>query len=74
MTLPYERTRAVLNTQEFLYSLLDPKDTPKVPKDVRQWARRCLKHYPNVSDMVRSAEQLPFVWGPVDAHKLNKEI
>lgn len=49
MTLPDERIRAVRNTREFLYTLLDPKKTPKVPRSVRVQARHLLKHYP--SDM-----------------------
>lgn len=46
MTLPDERRRAVVNTREFLRSLLDPKKTPKVPKSIRAEARYLLKHYP----------------------------
>lgn len=47
MTLPFERTAAVLNTREFLLSLLDAKQTPRVPMKVRHEARRLLKHYPD---------------------------
>lgn len=46
MTLPNERFNAVRNAREFLYDLLDPKKTPRVPKSVRTRARNCLKHYP----------------------------
>lgn len=35
MTIPIERTRAVLDTETFLYRLLDPADTPRVPRVVR---------------------------------------
>ena len=51
MTLPFERTRAVLNTQEFLRALLDPKKTPKVPLHIRKVAKSLLKHYPGEYDM-----------------------
>jgi hypothetical protein len=51
MTVPIERTNAVLNTQEFLHSLLDPKKTPRVPKEIRQQAHRLLRHYPTKFDM-----------------------
>jgi hypothetical protein len=51
MTIPSERTRAVTQTEEFLYSLLDPKKTPRVPKSVREEAHRLLRHYPNKFDM-----------------------
>lgn len=47
MTLPFERTCAVLNTREFLSNLLDPKKTPRVPKDIRFLAKCLLKHYPD---------------------------
>ncbi len=46
MTLPHERIRALDQTRVFLYALLDPQQTPKVPRSVRQWARRVVKHYP----------------------------
>jgi len=51
MTIPSERTRAVTQTEEFLYSLLDPKKTPRVPKSIRQEAHRLLRHYPNKIEM-----------------------
>lgn len=46
MTLPDERIWALKNTLKFLRDLLDPKKTPRVPKEVRREAYRCLKHYP----------------------------
>lgn len=66
MTLPFERTAAVLNTREFLLSLLDPKQTPRVPKKVRHQARQLLKHYPyryNFDEMFEDKWQK--VFGPV---------
>jgi len=50
MTLPNERTNAILNTRRFLLSLLDPKKTPRTPKAIRIEAYRLLKHYPNTFD------------------------
>lgn len=46
MTLPDERYRAVNLTREFLFELIDPKKTPKLPKYIRQKAYTLLKHYP----------------------------
>ena len=46
MTMPDERTRSVVNTRKFLRDLLDPKVTPKVPKQIREKAYKLLKHYP----------------------------
>lgn len=46
MTLPDERFRAILQTEEFLRALTEPKLTPRVPKEIRQRALWCLRHYP----------------------------
>lgn len=51
MTLPVERTNAVLWTHDFLVELLDPKATPRVPKSIRDQARRLLRHYPSPFEM-----------------------
>ena len=51
MTIPVERTNAVINTEQFLCDLLDPKKTPRVPKDIRQQASRLLRHYPSQQEM-----------------------
>ena len=51
MTIPLERTRAVNATYEFLKDLLDREKTPRVPKEIRQRASACLRHYPNSFDM-----------------------
>lgn len=63
MTLPVERKHAVKNTEHFLKNLMDPKQTPRVPKYVREQAYRCLKHYPSDYDMERAAESAPDVFG-----------
>lgn len=46
MTLPHEEKNAILLAKDFLMKLLDPKETPRVPRDVREYARRVLRHYP----------------------------
>ena len=51
MTLPTERTNAVLRTENFLLDLCNPKATPRVLRAVRQEAGRLLKHYPSKYDM-----------------------
>jgi hypothetical protein len=61
MTLPDERFRSVLKTEEFLESLLDPKKTPRVPKDIRQQARWCLRHYPSYHNMKELERAAPSV-------------
>ena len=48
MTLPCQRTRAVLDTREFLRMLISPYNGgyKRVPKAVREHALRLLRHYP----------------------------
>ena len=46
MTLPREEETSLIRTEEYLRSMLDPKQTPKLPKRYREMARRCLRHYP----------------------------
>jgi hypothetical protein len=59
MTLPDERYRAVLKTQEFLLEILN---TPRVPKKIKDNARWCLRHYPSAWDMKMAAEYAPNVF------------
>ena len=47
MTLPDERYRAVVRTEEFLKDLCNPRKTPRVPKAIREQAYYCLRHYPS---------------------------
>lgn len=61
MTLPDERYRAVLYTQQFLLELCNSKATPKVPGIVRDRARSLLRHYPSSYDMDRISEKVPEV-------------
>jgi hypothetical protein len=61
MTMPSERTNAVLRTERFLRDLQDPKLYPRVPKEVRMEAGRLLRHYPSEYHMMsitRSFEEL----------------
>lgn len=59
MTLPDERYRAVVQTQEFLVEILT---TPRVPKRIKEGARAMLRHYPSEYDMKRAAENCPDVF------------
>ena len=52
MTLPCERTKAVLRVERFLMDLRDPKKYPRVPKSVREEASRLLRHYPSHYNMM----------------------
>lgn len=46
MSLPSEEAHAIEASRRFLFDLLDPKATPRVPRAVRERARRVVKHYP----------------------------
>lgn len=59
MTLPDERYRAVVQTQRFLLEILT---TPRVPKAIKESARRCLRHYPSEYDMQIAAIGSPEVF------------
>ncbi len=58
MTIPLERTNAVIYTETFLYDLVNPRKTPGIPRAIRDRARMLLKHYPSTyhMDIVASKE------------------
>lgn len=66
MTIPYERTRAVIQTEKFLLDLLDPKVTPRVPQKIREHARWCLRHYPTATELLITAEKCPEFWSDME--------
>ena len=53
MTMPNERTRAFIGGRDFLSRLASPygDGIKKVPKAVREEARRVLRHFPGVHDL-----------------------
>lgn len=63
MTLPDERTRAVIYAQNFLRDLLNPKATPRVPRAIRQRAGSVLRHFPHRYEMQMAAEKAPRIFG-----------
>lgn len=72
MTLPSERTRAVLWTRQFLQELLDPSKSPGVPRTVREQARMLLRHYPSASDMALAGQAIP-AWFSVPTERKFRE-
>jgi hypothetical protein len=63
MTIPRQRKDAVMQTRDFLVALCNPKQTPRVPSDIRRQARSLLRHYPSELYMDMAAEQAPRVFG-----------
>lgn len=53
MTLPYERTRAIIQTGAFLIELSKDKS---LPDQQRQEARRLLRHYPSRKEVLMAGE------------------
>lgn len=68
MTMPYECTRAVLDTRRFLETLAH-SDKIAVAGLVRTVAIGLLMHYPNYIDLDTSASTLPGVWGRSESDK-----
>jgi len=61
MTLPDERFRSVLRTEEFLQDLTNPQKTPRIPKEIREQARWCLRHFPSYHTMKQLEHAAPEV-------------
>lgn len=61
MTLPDERYRAVKNTEQFLRDLATRK-FQRVPREVREQAIWCLRHFPSQFEMQRAAQAAPDVF------------
>ena len=71
MTISIERTRSVINTREFLFRLINSKETPRVPRYIRENARALLRHYPSKSDLI-NLNHGHNVFGEVDEQDCNK--
>ena len=65
MTIPCERTRAMIETKLFLLKLVDTEWLPHVPDAVRQHAEYLLRHYPSYADIELAHRALPNYFGPV---------
>jgi hypothetical protein len=63
MTVPIERTWAVERVQDFLRALMDPKETPRIPREIRRRAASLLKHYPTKWEIERAAKKAPQIFG-----------
>jgi len=65
MTIPFERTRELVQTKEFLEAMLDPKQTPRTPRRMRGKAKAILRHYPSLFEIKMAHQALPDEFGPV---------
>lgn len=62
VTIPVERSLAVLHAEIFLLELASGK-IKRIPKAVRERARAVLRHYPNRYDVDDLAKRFPDRWG-----------
>lgn len=65
VTMPDERTRALLETKDFLVELISAEATPGVPDSVRREARRLLRHFPGLVELDLAHRALPRFFGEV---------
>ena len=72
MTLPDERYNSILRTRRFLLNLCNPQHTPRIPKLIRDEARYCLRHFPDIYDMQTAADLAPSVFSEKmeDLHRM----
>lgn len=63
MTIPYERTLAVKRAEKFLMKLIDPKESPRIPREIRREARSILKHFPSPFYLDQAGRKAPDVFG-----------
>lgn len=76
MTLPDERTRAVLRAKEFLIRLSSPYvegGIKGVRSEVRREARDILRHFPFDVDLMVAGEECPQVFDHKTAEEWNGE-
>lgn len=66
MTMPVERTRAVLQTLEFLKMLSVAKG---MPAEIKLEAQRLLRHFPCLGDMKLTATVCPILWSMPEGYE-----
>jgi hypothetical protein len=65
VTLPRERARAVVLTRDFLIRLMSPylpDGLKRIPRPVRDEARRLLRHFPTLTDVSAAGRGCPEVF------------
>ena len=55
----------MLKTKYLLEELTSARDTPRVPKHIRDTARRLLRDYPGFDEIELAHKALPELFGPV---------
>lgn len=69
MTIPEERTRSIIQTRKFLLGLA--YDFKKIPSEIREMAKSCLRHYPDVASIQEICKKCPEI---IDVKTVNSMI
>jgi len=64
MTMPFERTRALLQAREFLWELVYGEAAQLPPEKLREQAKRLLRHFPRPGDVRIAHLAAPDWFGP----------
>jgi hypothetical protein len=59
MTLPFERTGALVQAKEFLAAMMDPKLTPRTPRWMRGKAKAIVRHHPGLAEIEKTHKAQP---------------
>jgi hypothetical protein len=62
MTMPDERTRAVLDARDFLERLARAELVEESPQTLMTWAKAMLRHYPEDTHIRLASKALPAYW------------
>ena len=62
MTMPDERTRAVLDAREFLGRMARGELAGESPQALTTWAKALLRHYPEDTHIRLASKALPAYW------------
>ena len=76
MTLPYERTRTLVNTYDFLRRLSSPygeNGIKRIPAEIRKEARWLMKHFPRPYDIHAAAKCAPDVFDEQEIMRYEEE-
>ena len=65
MTVPDERTRALVYGHAFFRDLLNPAVTPRVSREVRETAKWLLRHYPDPGTVRYAHNVCPELFRPL---------
>ena len=67
MTLPNERTRAVIRARRLLCQMIAPGWLPECSPEVREEARAILRHFPGVVEVSAAGDAAPDLFDSKEA-------